>query len=170
MGKLVRASQGAIMDVVVDIRSKSEKYGTVYKYELSSENGHQLYVPPGFAHGFICLTDTASVLYKGTSEYNLGKYTKMFFQVLFYNSTFPLYFIFWIGLIFVVISILIIISILLSALIFNYNYNTGWPSVVILIIFFGGLIQMSIGAIGLYVGYTLEEIKKRPVLIKKKID
>lgn len=70
MGKLVRASQGAIMDVVVDIRSKSEKYGTVYKYELSSENGHQLYVPPGFAHGFICLTDTASVLYKCTSEYN----------------------------------------------------------------------------------------------------
>jgi glycosyltransferase involved in cell wall biosynthesis len=107
---------------------------------------------------------------KGTSEYNLVKYTKMFFQVLFYNSTFPLYLIFWIGLIFVVTSFLIITSILLSALIFNYNYNAGWPSVVILIIFFGGLIQMSIGAIGLYVGYILQEIKKRPVLIKKKIE
>ena len=70
MGKLVRVSNGSIKDVVVDIRFNSEKYGTVYEYMLSSENGHQLYVPPGFAHGFICLSETASVLYKCTSEYN----------------------------------------------------------------------------------------------------
>lgn len=70
MGKLVRAAQGHITDVVVDIRNKSNTFGKVFYFDLNEENLNQLYVPPGFAHGFICRSETAVVLYKCTSEYN----------------------------------------------------------------------------------------------------
>ena len=70
MGKLVRVAVGAITDVVVDIRKDSDSFGNVYRYELDEENLHQLYVPPGYAHGFICRSDTAVVMYKCTAEYN----------------------------------------------------------------------------------------------------
>ena len=70
MGKLVRVAKGAITDVIVDIRKQSEDFGKVFYYDLDEKNGHQLYVPPGFAHGFICRSDEAVVLYKCTSEYN----------------------------------------------------------------------------------------------------
>ena len=70
MGKLVRVAAGAITDIVVDIRKDSDSFGNVYRYELSEENLQQLYVPPGYAHGFICRSDTAIVLYKCTAEYN----------------------------------------------------------------------------------------------------
>lgn len=70
MGKLVRVAVGSITDVVVDIRKDSDTFGDVFYYELNDENLHQLYVPAGFAHGFICKSDTAIVMYKCTSEYN----------------------------------------------------------------------------------------------------
>jgi dTDP-4-dehydrorhamnose 3,5-epimerase len=68
-GKLVRVLSGAIFDVAVDIRSDSRTFGKWYGLELNDENRLQLYVPPGFAHGFATLSDTADVSYKCTSLY-----------------------------------------------------------------------------------------------------
>jgi dTDP-4-dehydrorhamnose 3,5-epimerase len=68
-GKLVRVSRGAVYDVAVDIRRSSPGFGTWVGYELSEENFLQLWVPPGFAHGFLALTDIADVQYKTTSYY-----------------------------------------------------------------------------------------------------
>lgn len=70
MDKLVRCSYGSVMDVIVDIRADSRNFGNVYYYVLSEENMNQLFVPAGFAHGFIALTDIAHVQYKCTAEYN----------------------------------------------------------------------------------------------------
>jgi len=70
MGKLVRAASGTVKDVIVDIRKESNNYGKSYSYILSADNNNQLYVPPGFAHGFVCLSEEAVVLYKCTEEYN----------------------------------------------------------------------------------------------------
>lgn len=68
-GKLVRCLQGRIYDVAVDIRKGSPHYGRWVGEELTGENHHLLYVPPGFAHGFLVLSDTAEVMYKCTAEY-----------------------------------------------------------------------------------------------------
>jgi dTDP-4-dehydrorhamnose 3,5-epimerase len=65
-GKLVRAVVGAVFDVVVDIRRSSPGFGRWAGVELSAENRLHLWVPPGFAHGFLSLTDTSEVLYKTT--------------------------------------------------------------------------------------------------------
>jgi len=62
-GKLVRCSYGNIFDVVVDIRRNSASFGKWFGTELSSENKHQLYVPPGFAHGFVVMSDEAYFSY-----------------------------------------------------------------------------------------------------------
>lgn len=70
MGKLVRVAKGSILDVVVDIRKDSAEFGKVHKFELSDLNKYQLYVPPGFAHGFVSQVEESIVLYKCTSEYN----------------------------------------------------------------------------------------------------
>ena len=69
-GKLVRAVQGTIWDVAVDIRPASPTYGKWVGEELSAENFKQLFVPPGFAHGFQVLSETAEVVYKATDYYN----------------------------------------------------------------------------------------------------
>ena len=69
-GKLVRVIQGAIWDVAVDIRPKSFTYGQWFGAELSDSNHKQMWIPPGFAHGFLTLSDTAQCLYKATSFYN----------------------------------------------------------------------------------------------------
>lgn len=70
MGKLVRVAIGSILDVLVDIRINSDTFGKVFYYEINDENLSQVYIPPGFAHGFICKSDTAIVMYKCTEEYN----------------------------------------------------------------------------------------------------
>ncbi len=71
-GKLVSVIRGAIWDVAVDLRKSSPTFGKCYAVELSDENHRQLYIPPGFAHGFCALTDTADVLYKCTTGYQPG--------------------------------------------------------------------------------------------------
>lgn len=68
-GKLVRVVQGAVFDVAVDIRKSSATFGQWVGVELSAENHRQLWVPPGFAHGFVVLSDTADFLYKTTDYY-----------------------------------------------------------------------------------------------------
>lgn len=69
--KLVRCSKGRIYDVAVDIRPKSPTFGQYVKVELSEENKKMLYIPVGFAHGFVALSDEVEILYKASGEYNL---------------------------------------------------------------------------------------------------
>jgi len=68
-GKLVRVVQGAVFDVAVDIRKSSLTFGNWVGIELSEDNHKQLWVPPGFAHGFVVLSETAEFLYKTTDYY-----------------------------------------------------------------------------------------------------
>lgn len=68
-GKLITVTQGAIFDVVADIEPFSPTYGQYVAYELSAENHWQLWVPPGYAHGFCVLSESAQVLYKCTDYY-----------------------------------------------------------------------------------------------------
>jgi dTDP-4-dehydrorhamnose 3,5-epimerase len=63
-GKLVEAVRGAIFDVVVDVRRSSPRFGRWLGFELTGENHRQLWIPPGFAHGFCVVSDDADVLYK----------------------------------------------------------------------------------------------------------
>ena len=68
-GKLVRCGRGAIFDVVVDIRRGSPTYAQWIGYEVSAENGHQIYVPIGFAHGFVTLEPDSEIVYKCSDYY-----------------------------------------------------------------------------------------------------
>ena len=68
-GKLVRVVRGAVFDVAVDIRKSSPTLGRWVGVELSEDNHRQLWVPPGFAHGFLVLSDSADFLYKTTDYY-----------------------------------------------------------------------------------------------------
>lgn len=68
-GKLVRVVAGAVFDVAVDIRRGSPHFGQWVGATLSADNQHQLWIPEGFAHGFIALTDDARFLYKTTDHY-----------------------------------------------------------------------------------------------------
>ncbi|MGL4853678.1 MAG: dTDP-4-dehydrorhamnose 3,5-epimerase [Lentisphaeria bacterium] len=68
-GKLVRCSRGAVYDVAVDIRVGSPTFGQSFGVELNDENHWQLYIPPGFAHGFCVLSESADFSYKCTEFY-----------------------------------------------------------------------------------------------------
>lgn len=68
-GKLVRCTKGAIWDVAVDVGATSDQRGDWFGVELSESNFKQLWIPPGFAHGFLVLSDVADVQYKATTGY-----------------------------------------------------------------------------------------------------
>jgi dTDP-4-dehydrorhamnose 3,5-epimerase len=68
--KLVRVLQGEVLDVVVDIRPDSKTYGESFSVVLSGENQKQFFIPRGFAHGFLVLSDTATFFYKCDNFYN----------------------------------------------------------------------------------------------------
>jgi dTDP-4-dehydrorhamnose 3,5-epimerase len=69
-GKLVRVLRGEVFDVAVDLRKDSETYGKYESVILSEKNKKQFYIPPGFAHGFLVLSDEAEFTYKCTDFYN----------------------------------------------------------------------------------------------------
>ena len=71
-GKLVRVVRGNVFDVAVDLRSDSKTYGKWFGVELSAENMKQFYIPEGFAHGFLVLSDEAEFCYKCTDFYHPG--------------------------------------------------------------------------------------------------
>ena len=68
-GKLVRVVRGRVFDVAVDLRRSSPRFGQWAGVELSEDNHRQLWIPPGFAHGFLVLSETADFLYKTTDYY-----------------------------------------------------------------------------------------------------
>lgn len=68
-GKLVRVTRGAVLDVSVDIRAGSPTFGKWFSLELNEHGNRQLWIPPGLAHGFMVLSDTADFLYKVTDYY-----------------------------------------------------------------------------------------------------
>ena len=69
-GKLIRVTSGEILDVAVDLRRSSPTFGKWVGASLSEENHYQLWVPPGFAHGYYVISESADVLYKATDFYN----------------------------------------------------------------------------------------------------
>ena len=69
-GKLVRVIQGEVLDVAVDIRKSSATFGQYVSHVLSSENKKQMWIPEGFAHGFLTLSDTSEFIYKTSNYYN----------------------------------------------------------------------------------------------------
>lgn len=68
--KIVRCGRGRIYDAAVDIRPNSPTFGQYVKVELSEDNKYMLYIPVGFAHGFVALSDEVELLYKASGEYN----------------------------------------------------------------------------------------------------
>ena len=68
--KLVSVSHGAVIDYIVDLREDSESYLKWKKFTLSDKNGYQLWIPEGFGHGFLAISDTVHFLYKTTEFYN----------------------------------------------------------------------------------------------------
>lgn len=71
--KLVRCTKGALYDVILDLRPDSPTRGQYFAAELSAENGRQLYIPKGFAHGFLTLTDDSEIAYLVSAFYSPGK-------------------------------------------------------------------------------------------------
>jgi dTDP-4-dehydrorhamnose 3,5-epimerase len=69
LGKLIRCTLGAVFDVAVDLRVGSPTFARWLGVELTEENGHQIWIPPGFAHGFAALTEWADIQYKCTGYY-----------------------------------------------------------------------------------------------------
>jgi len=74
-GKLVRVTSGAVFDVAVDLRKSSPTFGRWEGMELSADNKRQLWIPPGFAHGFVVISDAAEFLYK-TTDYWAPQYER----------------------------------------------------------------------------------------------
>jgi dTDP-4-dehydrorhamnose 3,5-epimerase len=78
--KLVRVIEGSVIDVAVDIRKSSPTFGKHVSKELSAQNKHQLFIPRGFAHGFMALTDTATFVYKVDNYYSQDHERGLFFD------------------------------------------------------------------------------------------
>ena len=74
-GKLIRVTQGRVFDVVVDLRRHSPTFGKHVSVELSAENNRMLWLPAGFAHGFLTTSDTAEMIYK-TTDYWMPEYER----------------------------------------------------------------------------------------------
>lgn len=74
-GKLVRAVIGEVLDVAVDLRRQSPNFGQHVSYRLSAQNKHQLWIPPGFGHGFLVLSEFAEIIYK-TTDYWVGEFDR----------------------------------------------------------------------------------------------
>ena len=89
-GKLVRVIAGEVFDVAVDIRKESPTYGQWVSEILSAENKKQLWIPEGFAHGFLTLSDTAEFLYKTTSHYKKDHEKTICYNDSFYSISWPL--------------------------------------------------------------------------------
>ncbi len=79
-GKLIFVIRGAIFDVAVDIRYGSPTFGQHVSFILSDENHHQLYIPPGFAHGICALSDNTDIVYKCTSYYNANEFAGVLYN------------------------------------------------------------------------------------------
>ena len=90
-GKLVRAVSGKIWDVAVDLRSDSREFGKWSGFELDSADGLMLWIPAGFAHGFMVLSETAEVLYKTTDFYSPGSERCIRWNDPTLNITWPLH-------------------------------------------------------------------------------
>ena len=69
-GKIIKVSRGEILDVIVDLRKDSPTYGTWESFKLSEQNKLQVWIPPGFAHGFLVMSDSADFEYKCTEYYH----------------------------------------------------------------------------------------------------
>lgn len=69
-GKLVRVVAGEVLDIAVDVRRSSEHFGRWVGVRLNAQHNHQLWIPPGFAHGFVVLSETAEFLYKATDYWH----------------------------------------------------------------------------------------------------
>lgn len=74
-GKLVRVVTGAVFDVAVDLRRSSPTFGRWVGFELSAQNKQQMWIPPGFGHGFVVLSESADFLYK-TTDYWIGEHDR----------------------------------------------------------------------------------------------
>ena len=88
-GKLVRVIQGEVFDVAVDIRKSSATFGKWVGEILSSENRKQLWIPEGFAHGYLTLSETSEFLYKATDFYNVNYESSLFWNDQDLNITWP---------------------------------------------------------------------------------
>jgi dTDP-4-dehydrorhamnose 3,5-epimerase len=74
-GKLIRVVSGSVFDVAVDLRRSSPRFGKWVGFELSAQNHRQMWIPPGFGHGFLVTSDVADFLYK-TTEYWIGEFDR----------------------------------------------------------------------------------------------
>jgi len=88
-GKIVRVISGRVFDVVVDIRKNSPTFGKWVSAELSDTNNYMLWVPPGFAHGFLTLEPKTNLLYKCTSEYDADLDRSIFYNDPALNISWP---------------------------------------------------------------------------------
>jgi dTDP-4-dehydrorhamnose 3,5-epimerase len=89
-GKLVRCVEGEVFDVAVDIRKSSTTFGYWVGVKLSAENKRQLWIPEGFAHGFLTLSDTAEFLYKTTGYYDKGSECAIVWDDIDLNINWPI--------------------------------------------------------------------------------